>query len=162
MFGGKRVLNPSVGTDHNIVDGKLDISQKGAKVVLDELGTIAVSIDWDRSSSGYGGASALIEEDVVDQIESMIHFAAALLEELDPPHRLSEVAVIAYQTSAGFLGWQTRAEASARTGGISMSGTSSSDPVGLKPPTRARAALTHQTRAIAEDLMVLIRRQIRG
>jgi hypothetical protein len=162
MFGGNRVLDPSLGTDHDIVDGKLDISQKGAKIILDELGTIAVSADWDRSSSGYGGPSALIEEDVVDQIESMIHFVAALLDELDSAHRLSEVAVIAHQTSGGFLGWQTRAEAGDRSGGISMSGTSSPEPVELKPPTRARAALTHETRAIAEDLMVLLRRQIRG
>lgn len=162
MFGGNRTLDPSVGTDHDIVDGKLVISQRGAKVILDELGTIAVSIDWDRSQQGYAGPSALIEEDVVDQIESMIRFVGALLDELDSTHRLSEVAVLAHQSSGGFLGWQTRAEASKKSGGISMSGVSSPEPVGLKPPTRARAALTHEARAIAEDLMVLIRRQVRG
>ena len=161
MFGGERALDPSLGTDHAIVDGKLGISQNGAKIVLDELGTIAVSTDWDRSPHGHG-PSAIIEEEVVDQIESTIRFVAALLDELDPTHRLSEVAVLAHQTSGGFLGWQTRSEASVRSGGIGMSGSSSPETVGLKPPTRARAALTHEARAMAEDLMVLIRRQIRG
>lgn len=162
MFGGERALDPSLGTDHAIVEGKLEVVQKGAKITLDELGTIAVSTEWDRSPRRYESLSALIEEDVVDQIESTIRFLAALLDEIDPVHRLSEVAVLAHQTTGGFMGWQTRSEASDRSGGISVSGTSSPETVGLTPPTRPRAALTHEARAIADDLMVLIRRQIRG
>lgn len=162
MFGADRVLHSSLGTDSAVVDGKLELSQRGARISLDELGTVTVSIDWGRSPPGYSAPAALIEEDVVDQIESTLHFVSALLDQIDPVHRLSEVTVLAHQTSSGFLGWQTRSEASNSNAGISMSGTSSPEPVGLKPSTRPPAALTHEARSIAEDLMVLIRRQVKG
>lgn len=160
MFGEHRLLDPSLGTDKSIIDGKFVISQNGASMMIDELGTVAISVDWHRGSHTH--SMALIEEDVLDQLEATIRFIGTVLDNIDARHRLSDVAVVAHQTAGGFLGWQTRAEAADSGGSVSFSGQATAGTVELRPPSRHRAALLHEARPIAEDLMVLIRRQIRG
>lgn len=162
MFGDHRVLQPSLSTNHAIANGRLVLTQEGTTIQLDGLGTMAISKEWATAHDRSYSPSALIEEDVVDQIETMLRFAADLLEKIDPRHRLEEIAVVAFQESGGYLGWTTRAEHGRDSRIASFSGSSESSPVHLTPLTRARAALTHQARGIAEDLMVLIRRQVRG
>jgi hypothetical protein len=104
---------------------------------------------------------ALIEEDVIDALARALQFSGWLLDRVDPLRRLSDVAPIAHLAGGGYMPWRTRAEHAASPNEGTMGQGGNHTTVTLTPPWRHRQALTHDADRIAEDLVTLLRRELR-
>jgi len=72
-------------------------------------------------------------------------------------------SVLAAVIGAGYLGWRTRAEHSRQPHSVQMGrGSDEALRAFISPAVHARAALRVNASALAEDLMVLLRRQVRS
>ncbi|MCA1694232.1 MAG: hypothetical protein LC749_05585, partial [Actinobacteria bacterium] len=113
--------------------------------------------------SGLTGLNPIIEEDVAEEVERSLSFAGVLLDLIDPTGRLTVVAPVA-SVQGSALGWRTRAEQAASPNAMSVGfGTRQREgAVRLSPVTRPRRHLTMNAPELAEDLTVLLRRQIRS
>lgn len=160
LFGEFRLLNPSDGTDARVEQDKLVVEQPHAFITLDEDGSIRISTHLEGSDQGL---PVIIEEEVRNQIARSINYAAWLLEEIDPVHRLSHCSPVVMIGGQTYLGWRTRREhdQSPNQASIGRSWGESPHPVHLTPPHRPRAALRVQLDSIADDLTVLLRREFR-
>jgi len=164
LFGSNRVLDPARGTSKRLEDHALLVEQDRASILLDELGTVVVA----QPTRDEGGRArmellVLIEEDIRSRIERGLLFAGWILDSVDPLRRLSDVVVVAALFGGSYLGWRTRQEheRSPGSGRIGTGGTERTV-VKLSPARRNRAALTHDVARMAEDLTVLLRREVRS
>ncbi len=161
LFGDPGVFDGAKGVESAIEGAALVLAQdRGARVQLDEQGSLAISLPLqqeDRARSGFGGL-AIIEETVVRQLMAAIAYADWVFERIDPTQRLTQVAIAASIEAAEFLGWRTQAEddASPSSGQMRMGRQDDLAPVHVD---RRRAALRYEAKALAEDLMVPLRRQ---
>jgi hypothetical protein len=105
----------------------------------------------------------LIEEDIRARIERGLLFAGWILDRIDPLRRLSDIVVVTALLGGSYLGWRTRAEheRNPSSGQVGM-GRSERTVVKLSPARRNRAALTHDVARMAEDLTVVLRREVRS
>lgn len=164
LFGPNRVLDSARGTNKRLEGHALVLQQDWASIRLDELGTVAVvQPARDEGNRAYRELPVLIEEDIRVRIESGLLFAGWMFDCIDPVRRLSDVVVVAALLGGGYLGWRTRAEHAAdpNTVQIAMGGRSERVVVRLSPARRNRAALTLDAARMAEDLTVLLRREVR-
>jgi hypothetical protein len=161
MFGRNRVLDRKSGSESEVREHALRLKQEVGEVLLDELGTIRVIQSAQSDEGGHDYLPVLIEEQILERIAAALRFAGEVLDEVDPNRRLSSVAPMASLLGAGHLGWQTRQQR-AKGGSVSM-GMSGRGAISAKlnPITRHRAALTQQSEVLADDLMVLLRRQVK-
>ena len=74
---------------------------------------------------------------------------------------MADVAIVLHVTGGGYLGWRTRAEQQSNPGNYSVNPTTEKKPIHLSPALRKRAALIQDVERIAEDMLVLLRRQRR-
>ena len=88
-----------------------------------------------------------------------LRFAAAVLDHVDPRHRISHVAVAAAVLGAGYLPWRTREEhdRNPNTATMGFPGSDLAEAT-LSPRTRRRAALSNDAERLSEDLGVRLRR----
>lgn len=161
LFGSDPIFTSAKGTETEI-DGKmLILEQDGRCVCIQEDGTVDLAADLPRSN---GVMNAIIEEDVEESIESFIGFAVDVLDHVDETHRLSHSVVVANLLYVGYTSWRTRSEhaQSPNTTTVSWRVMSNPkiEPVYLTPPGKPRSALRLSASDIAEDLMVLLRRQL--
>jgi hypothetical protein len=162
LFGAEAVLNPSAGSEVKVNDGRLVIRQQAGAVTVDQIGSVCVTQPAQPEGERRSYVSAVIEEDVQGSIERALRFSAWLLDHIDSNHRLAWVAPTAAIVGAGHLGWLTRAARNAKPNSISM-GMRGDEAIlaTLTPGARPRAALKPQASEFAEDLMVLLRRQMK-
>jgi len=161
IFGQARLFDPKKGTDTQLDGGTLVLTQErdGARITLDEQGTVALRLPLTPPEKDYG-FSALIEEDIHQRIMVALQYAVWLLDRVDPTQRLSHVAITARIAAADYAGWRTRQqqEASPRRVSISGRGGGGNGPVQISRP---RPALRLEAGPLAQDLLVLLRRQWR-
>ena len=160
LLGPQALFAIEEGTRTDLRSGWLVLSQERASLEINSAGHIVIRL----SATGprdYIELAALIEEDIESQLALALEFAAALLDRVDSVHRLSHVAVIAAVTGLSYEPWRTRAEharspssGTLRTGGASAIAH-------LNPSTRPRGEIGQRSRELAQDLMVLLRRQLR-
>ena len=161
LFGDPGVFDGAEGVESAIEGAALVLAQdRGACVQLDEQGSLAMRLPLqrgDQTRSGFGGL-AIIEETVVRQLMAAIAYADWVFERIDPTQRLTQVAIAASVEAAEFLGWRTQAEddASPSSGQMRIGRQNDLAPVHVD---RRRAALRYEAKALAEDLMVPLRRQ---
>jgi len=163
LAGVNSVLEPTADTTTSIEGDALVVRQgNGAFLSLNEGGGMVVAQQAIESRSLRSGIPSLIEETVRERISHALRFIGAVLEHVDEPCRLSHVAVTAGLLRASHLGWKTQEE-HARNPHIATICVDMPDRilVQLSPPVRKRAALKHETRTLAEDLTVRLRREVR-
>ena len=164
-FGKYRVFDRKQGSEDAIEEHSLVLTQEHASIRLTPLGDIRIiqplhSPEHDSRDYFMG----IVEEDVQNALMTSLQFCAELLESIDPTRRLRSVAPLVGILDAGYAGWTTKSERSNRRGSQTMR-MGNSDEVAtavLNPPTRGRPALQLQAQGIAEDLTVLLKRQIRA
>lgn len=162
LFGEHPIFASTEGVaDPKIVGDTLLIAQPHAQVTLDESGSVRVSLPA-RTKPGLHEVPSLIEEDVRDRIAAAIRFTGWLLDQVDPTHRLSKVAIGARLKSSGGLAWRTRAEAAASSQSASMGFGHRGDSVDSPPTVLPRAALLLNTATQADDIVVRLGRQMRS
>jgi hypothetical protein len=162
LFGPAAIFETESGTKQEIRGDQLELRQERRSLSLDQLGTVSIQMpaeeDVERSH-----LPVLVEEFISEQIEAALNFAGWLLDHVDPTHRLQEVAPVLSLSDAGYLGWRTRAENRRNPNTVSMGiGTRDALTVHLRPATRRREALLKDAKKLAEDLIVLLRREKRG
>ncbi len=163
LFGPNRILDPARGTNKQLEGHALLVEQDQASIQLDELGTVVVAQPArDEGGRAHMELPVLIEEDIRARIERGLLFAGWILDRVDPVRRLSDVVVVAALLGGGYLEWRTRAEHAAAPNTVQVGmGGSDRVVVRLSPARRNRAALTLDAARIAEDLTVLLRREVR-
>jgi hypothetical protein len=162
LFGQQPLFVTTKGVESRIDGDALCLEQpEGARIQLDEQGALflrlpLVRTQASRNSSMYA-MLAIIEEDVVRELESAIAYATWVLERIDPTQRLIHVALAASIEASEHLGWRTQAEqeASPNSGSFRMGGQHN---CAVAQVDRPRAALRFEARLLAQDLMVPLRR----
>ncbi|MEO5672337.1 MAG: DUF4062 domain-containing protein [Ramlibacter sp.] len=162
MFGSPRLFDTSSGAERKIAGDAVALEQEsGARIALDEHGSITLSLPLERSVRqyrGFGGQiPSLIEETVVRELASAIAFSSWMLDHIDATQRTTHVAMAAKIQAPDFIAWRTQAEQDANPNSGPMRSTQTPD----KPVTldRPRAALKFDATRLAEDLMVPLRRK---
>lgn len=161
LFGETAVLTPQQGTETDIANDKLILKQPDRAVSIGENGSIALVSNIPSPETGL---PVIIEEDVRGVIGGFLRFASAVLTDIDPPDRLSHIAIAARILNVDYLTWRTRAEHQQSPDSVSMNrfGDADAEPVSLSPPHRTRAALRQSMPDLVEDLTVRLRRQLQN
>lgn len=163
LFGPHPVFTTASKTDQRMTDAGLSLEQDEAALLVTQLGDLRVTQPTsaeEENRSLY--LPALIEEDVQERLLLAVRFASTLLDRVDSAGRLATLSIVAALHGASHVGWLTRAE-SRRRNGVQI-GMRAGDLVvaRLTPPVRPRAALRVEAGGIAEDLMVVLRREVRA
>lgn len=166
MYGAAPIFDDSQGIKSQIVGHSLTVQQPDAGIYLDEQGALRITIPARiKRQDNRDLLCMIIEEDVTDRLTKQMRYAAWLLDRIDGQHRLSDVVLLVALTGASFLGWRTRAEQLASPNQASISGNmmrgDAPVTVHLSPAHRKRAALVHDTHRIVQDLVTLLRREMR-
>ena len=164
LFGPARILESTQGTNKRLQEHTLVIEQDTASFRLDELGTVSIAQSARKESRPRSGdLPVLIKEDISNRVERALLFAGWVLDRIDKPKRLSDVVVVAALVGSSYLGWRTRAEYEANPGSGPMSMKRSDRiRVQLSPARRNRAALKLGAHTLAEDLTILIGREVQS
>jgi hypothetical protein len=156
QFGSTKILDRKGSTDISVSHHTLVVSQSDRQFSVAEDGTICVTLPLPTEDHFH---FAIVEEDVLDKIESILKFCALLLDEIDGTERISSVVPACRIIGGDSYGWSTRAKLK-RDRSVSIRiGNERDGPVLLTPPMRSRTALRQQPDKLSEDLMVLLRRQ---
>lgn len=159
LFGSAALFDAADGTTSGMSGNSLVIKQARAWLALDAEGTTVVVRPIHRADARALGLSAVIEEDVRDDLEQTLRFVDRVLERVDPTRRLTHVVPVAALIGATYGAWRTRAEQAASPNSMSLNIDRAERPLArLSPPARPRQALHHQTAELAKDLAVLLRR----
>lgn len=165
-FGRARVLDPRAATTRRIDGDALVLQQHGSELHLAGDGTVVLrdpSIADARAASGALGGMVVIEEHVRAQLVAALTFTGDLLDQLDPAGAIATVVPVAGMLDPQHLAWRTHAEHSADPNRISPNMFGPERALAeLMPPNRSRVALLGDTAELAEDLLVLLRRQLRA
>jgi hypothetical protein len=163
LFGEHPVLDASEGTSTAIRGRSLLLEQANASVVVDQAGSIGIVQSAHRNMDQYRtGLPALIEEDLGTALAQAIQFSDWLLDRIDPLRRLTDIVPIARLAGAGYMPWRTKAEHAANPNSATIHGNADAVTATLTPARRHRQALVHDANRIAEDLITLLRREMRG
>ena len=161
-YGEWSVLDPGEGTRTKVQGSELHIVQEARSIRLSELGDVCISIPaTSEDPVRRGDLPVLIEEDILDRLKNTLRFLGWLLDRVDELRRMSDVAIVLHVTGGRYLGWRTRAEQQSSPGSYSVNPTAEQKPIHLSPALRKRAALIQDVDRIAEDMLVLLRRQRR-
>ena len=160
MFGSYAIFDSKFGSDSEVQGNSLTVSQNnGAKVRVTNNGDVLIEL----AASKYGEGFVVIEESATAAIESAIGFAAWILDRLDPTQRVTTVAVAAALGGGDMVVWRSQAEHDKSPNSYQMGmGHRERTPVHLSPAHKPRTALTYDRQSISEDLVTLIRRQVKG
>jgi hypothetical protein len=158
LFGAAATFDPSAGTQLERSGSRLVLAQPDAALRLDEEGTLSIEQPvWDAADRM--GVHAVIHEEVTDRLERAIRLGAAVLDHVDPLHRLSDVVPVAALTGAAYGAWRTRAEHARSPHQMEMNMRGADRVlVGLPAPRLLRGALADQASQTARDLAILLRR----
>lgn len=157
LFGASKVFGTDRGSEHSIDEGDLVIEQDGGgSIRLDAQGTILLRLPLQQARDEL----AIIQEHVEHVVLQSFKYADYVLNRIDPSNRITHVVPAAQLVAADYLAWRTRAEhdRSPRSFAIGR-GQGERQPCHLSPPERPRAAMRTNARSLAEDLIVLLRRQ---
>lgn len=165
MFGPHPIFDISHGADSELRSDTLMVFQERngtthAQVRLWPTGDMLIALPLNESRGA--GMRVVIEEDVAGRVGSALAFASWLLDHIDPTQRITHVALCAAVVGQGAMGWRTRAEQAASPNSMSMGygrETEREQPVMVRPPHMARAALGMDTQRLTQDLVALLRRR---
>jgi hypothetical protein len=160
LFGSARVLELDAGTRRELKQHALHIVQEHTSILIDELASVRLIRALPRPERLE--APAILEEDVRAELERGLHFAGTVLDLVDPVHRLTDVLINATVLGANYGVWRTRAEHERSRNTWSSGYGPDVVAVQLNPPSRKRAALKVDATNLADDLTVLLRRQLKS
>ena len=162
LMGPAAVLDRSQGTTTKMAGNSLVAQQQTDWAAIDAEATLVVVRRLRENPGQRVGISGVIEEDLLEALESELTFADHILTMVDHSEGTAHVLIVAALLGAGSSGWRTRAEQAANPNSMSMDITAGDRIVErFSPPARPRRALSVDRPALAQDLMVLLRRQAR-
>lgn len=158
LFGSAATFDPSAGTRIEPEGSRLVLAQPDAALRVDEDGTLGIEQPvWDATDRI--GLHAVIHEEVAERLERGIRLAAAVLDHIDPLHRLSDVVPVAALIGAAYGAWRSRTEHARSPNQMEMNMRGVDRVlVALPAPRLHRGALADQASQAARDLTILLRR----
>jgi len=163
LFGPAALFDRTAGNATRREGAALVIEQAGASLRIDEAGTVRLLLPArheDRSARN--GISSIIEEEVRERLERALRRGGTVLDRLDRARHRTDIAVVVALLGGGWLPWRTRAEQAANPGTATMGTGGDRLIVPERPLVRSRAAFARERSALALDLTVLLRRQVRS
>jgi hypothetical protein len=160
MFGSNAVLDSQEGARPHVSGGRLVLEAQSAAVSIDQLGTTRLTnpaIPPDRT----GHLPAVLEEDLAEALSRNLRFVGEVLDHVDGRGRITAVVPVVGLVLGG-AGFRTRAEHQASPNSMSMPRTMGLVTARLTPASRPRPALLHDTNAMVEDMVVLLRDAVHG
>jgi hypothetical protein len=159
LFGDAALLDAADGTSTHVRGATLFIEQVRGRIGISAEGSILVVRPAHRNHGWDAGLSAVIEEDVTEDLVLALRFADQVLERIDPTSRLTHIAPAVALLRRAFSAWRTRAEHAANRNSMTVNVSGRDDAFAeLTPPARPRPALRHQATELAQDLTALLRR----
>lgn len=160
MFGPRPIFNSKSGSDGGVGGNALTLSQgKDARLRITTNGDVLIGLPASRSGEGF----IVIEETATKALEDAIGFSAWVLDRLDPTQRITTVAIAAALGGGEMVVWRSQAEHDKSPNSYQMGmGQRERKPVHLSPAHKPRTALKFDRQSISEDLITLIRRQVKG
>lgn len=156
-FGDNAIFDHRQGTDFDIESDALVIQQeKGASITLKTDGSMVFSL-W--SLNGEHGRQYIIEEKLQIALSRILRLSDEVLNLIDGTRRLTNIAIVA-QLSRDIFAWRTQVEHDRNPSSFTMNFASDKHPVMLTPPTISRSRLRNEAESLAEDILVLMRRQV--
>lgn len=162
LFGATPIFNAQKGTQPRIEGHALLLVQDNASLRLDELGGVCLTLPALREPErgSYAVMRSLIQEEVEECLQRGLRFTGWLFDHIDPVKRLSDVVIVVGLFGAGWLPWRTAAEQQASPHQATTGKGNETVIIQPAPARRNRAALTLDTGRIAEDVTVLLRREV--
>ena len=160
LFGPHAPFAVAAGTQTGLRGDWLVLSQESRSIEINAAGDIVIRLD--ASSRDGSRFPALIEEAIEEKLVIALGFAAAVLERIDSVQRLSRVAIAAAVVDATYLPWRTRAERDSSSYSVPFGRSHERVVAHLNPGVRARSEIGQRADELAHDLMVLLRRRLRG
>ena len=145
------------GAQIHIEAGKMNIVQEGRFVRIDEYGTLVYVAVLPKPDL----LSAIIEEDVEEEIGRFIEFSRRALDHIDDSNRLSHCGIASTLLNATYSDWKTRAEYQRKptTSGMPLAmSPQRMQPITLSPPTVRRHELASRKEEMTKDLVIKMRR----
>ena len=159
LFGAHPLLAPEAGVASRLRGDWLVLAQGNSSIELNSTGALVICCSLQPATGGGLGFMVLIEEDIKEQLALYLQFAAAVLDRIDAEGRLSHVVIAAALAGASYKAWRTRAEHAQSPNTVgSLGGSRGPSVVHLTRGVRRRAEIAQLADALAEDLMVLLRR----
>lgn len=162
LFGTYRLFEVGPAMSTQVDRTALTLSQGQIGLTIDELGSVRLKLPATRRREGTVELPVLVEEDLQERLQHGLAFITEVLDQIDAVQRLSAVVVIAALTGAVMHPWRTRAEHALNPNGGMLGSGPGQAIVSLTPALRQRAALTFDRATLVEDLIVLLRRTMRG
>jgi Domain of unknown function (DUF4062) len=158
QFGSDATFDRSAGTQVERIGSRLVLAQPNAALRVDEDGTLNIEQPvWDVDDRI--GLHAVIHEEVTERLEGALRLAAAVLDHIDPLHRLTDVVPVVALTGASYGAWRSRAEHARSPNQMEMNMRGADHVVvALPTPRLHRGALSGQASQTARDLTILLRR----
>lgn len=158
LFGGVPLFDRTKGSNSGLDGDALFLDQeKGARILLDEFGSLLLRLLLHDGNDRSGFASMiLIEETVQQALSSALAFASWALDVVDQSQRLTHVAVAVRIDAGEHMAWRTRREHAASPNSMQM-GFGQQEAKSTQG-TWPRAALRLEGPTLAEDLLVRLRR----
>ena len=165
----KRLLNTALdesvslftlqeGTDTEVDNDVLVLMQKNRNVRLNENGSISYLVTLQSPTRMM---PAIIEENVIEQIDRFLLFSNEVLNYIDDSHRLSHCVFAALLLNADYTDWRTLTFHEKNPTSMTMARVMAPpmQPVTLSPAIRTRAELKSQRSQLVEDLTIQLRRE---
>jgi hypothetical protein len=153
------IFTSEQGTSTVIEGHALHFKQEDRFFQVDEQGSLLIGL---RLAEGEDLHSVILEEDVQANLRLAISFSATILNFIDSVHRATHIYLAARIEGGDHRAWRTQAEHSASPDRIQIDDGSARVLFTLSPPVRPRATLVNQGGTLADDLLVLLRRQFRS
>lgn len=158
LFGTHSLFAVEAGALTELREDWLVLSQERASVNLNSTGDVVIRQAAVAADSGVFESPALIEEDITSHLTRALQFSAAILDRIDSTKRVAHIAIVAALTGVRYRTWRTRVR-SPRSGDIEVSQNGAV--VHLNPGVRPRTAIGQLADELAQDLTVLLRRELR-
>lgn len=130
---------------------------------VDEAGMLRILLPtFSENNRRHSLLLSIIEEDIRERLERALRFANAVLNRIDRSRRLTDLVIVAGLLGAGWLSWRTRAEQAASPNSSPMGQGVNYILVPERPQLHPRSAFTREIPKLADDLTVLLRREVKG
>ena len=152
-----RILDREAGAPVRRSPGIIQVQQQEAFLVVHDSGRMLVA-----QPATNRGELAIVEENLKARVEKAVDFFVRVLQVLDPNHLVDSVALAARVEGAEYVGWLTQAERAANPTSITMPGFGRKPRAAHLGRSYALDELTRSRSEIADDLVALLRREVKG
>lgn len=160
LFGSDALFELAGAADPRMDHKRLIVPHSRGRLTLDGAGTIYVEQPAEPSALRRSGFRPAIEEDVRERLGKALRIAGRILEIIDGNGRATTVVPLA--GLSGGVAWLTQEEYNANPNRINLSLFPRPAIVALTPAGRRREALLADSGSLAEDLTVLLQREIKS